>query len=235
MKTWLVLLLSMPLGAFAAERTLPFAPANAADQKVITTTSLEAELTQYRYISDWHTAHGQLENNRLKLEQSNAALERAKVVHNNGFMTDVAFGQIYYNNIALKGEVIRLTNEIGKAEMGAKFHKLRVLEEGNPGADNKVEATQTIIDGLRLQTTSLRNAVEVATTAKTGSQTSLDSGRTLFAKQEISKAELERREVAAKTSANEVDSLNDQLTLLQRALTGFENNLRKASVRTSSR
>ncbi|NJM09536.1 MAG: hypothetical protein HC883_01150 [Bdellovibrionaceae bacterium] len=211
-----------------AESELPFTPVNAADQKVITSKSIEEELEQFRYIAEWATAQAVYETNRLKFDQATKELDRAKTLLEAGTITSLKFSGILYQHKLLEGEMIRLSNEILKAKINAEFHRLRVLEEGNPGQDYKAELSQILVDGLLLDISSVTSQLNVARTSNEMASAHFNNGKALAASNRISKAELEQRQLIANTTATQVASLERQLRVIRIALTNFENNVKRA-------
>ncbi len=224
MKSIFILGLLITSSAFSAEtkRTLPIEPVYASDQMTITSPSLQEELEQFRAISQWQLAKTQIDANRLRYDKSTLDLDRAKARLKAGTITEVAFGAVYFEHRVLEGEMIRLPNEMVKAQMAAQFHMLRVLELGNPGVDHRARLAKAIIDGLKLQITTLNSSLEVAKTASNLTQGYWERGKVLLATNAIAAVNLEKRELAAKTALIQIREITNQIELAEMALASFE-------------
>jgi hypothetical protein len=222
MKLFIALFLAIPNFAFSAEPvpTLPIEPVYAADQSIITSLSMQEELNQFRSIGQWQTAVNHLEATQHKYEKAKRDFERAKLLREAGTITEVAFSQVFYEFRVQQGEMIRLPSEVIKNRVTAQFYMLRVLEEGNPGVDHRANLSQTVIDGVEAEIKLLNSAREVAVTANDLAQTSLSQGQILFAKKELSQAELEKRALIAQSASIQMREVTQQINLTKMALLG---------------
>ncbi len=223
MKRLFALFACAPVVAMAMP-DMPIEPAHAADQAVVTSKSLREELDQYRAMSDWQKAQDEYEIGKKKLAQSKTDLEHAQTLRRNGAITEAALAETFINTEVLEGEVTRLQHEVQKAKSTSLFHKMRVIEEGNPGQDYRAQVSQVIVDGLHDELQSLKRLLEVARTANILVQKHLDNGKLLFAKNGLTKLELDRRTLATENAANKVQSVDHQVKMAEAALAAFENN-----------
>ncbi len=224
MKSLFFLAFLITSSAFSAEtkRLMPIEPVYSGDQMTITSTSLQEELEQFRAISQWQLAKTQIEANRLRYNKSTLDLERARAMRKAGTMTEVAFGTVFFEHRVLEGEMIRLPNEMVKAQMAAQFHMFRVLELGNPGVDHRARLANAIVEGLKLQIATLKSSLEVAKTAGRLTEDYWERGKILVAANAITPANFEKRELAAKTASIQIEEIGSQIELAEKALTSFE-------------
>lgn len=222
----LILLASISTFATAEETAqLPFQPIRAADQPRRTSLALHEELEQLRAISQWQAARAKLEETQIKFQQAKAEYQRAQQRLKAGTLTSPVYGQILYTYRALEGELIRLPNDIVVAKMSAQFHGWRVMEEGNPGADYRLQIAQTMVEGLALQRQTLEAARAVAQTANALAQEHYADGKKLFAKKILSQALFELREVTAKAADVQLQEVERQINLVNLALESFNASL----------
>jgi hypothetical protein len=236
MKALLLAVLLTPFFTYADPDSveLPFEPAITSNQSEITPSGIREEVLQFRFIEQWKKANAHYAIVQLNFAQAEREYNRAKELHDKGIITEVKYAAAYLAYRTLQDELIRLPLEIVQTRVEAEFHRLRVIEEGNPQADHRARLLKLVIDGAHARLNAINSSLELAKLSNEFAQKRLEHGRELIVKRGITPQELEQRELAARTAEALVAEIEMQLEIVRMALPGFERSLARCQTDLSS-
>ncbi len=200
----------------------PFDPVFAADQKVITTSTMESEMHQFRSISKWKASGASLSTAERKRDQAKVELDRVQNLFDKGQATEsnLNFAKFEYQNSV--DRVTQMSNLLQHSKYDAIINRLKVLEDGNPGVDHRLKIAEASLEATKIELGNLEKNKDAAISSRSYFETRLKNGKILFQKGIISKADLERRELDYQNSVDQVQALDFEILYSKEAIKGLE-------------
>lgn len=199
-----------------------FAPANAADQQVITSLSMQFEADQYRAVALSFTLAGKAEVSREQASIVEKRFQRAEKLHESGHITEVDFTLARLNLLAARKDAARLAAESREAQADAEVSRLRLLQEGNPGRNLLSDLVQARIHVGKLRIAGHQEALVFAEEEFHVLQGWLKNGGTLKGRAVISERELEDRALKLIESEVRTKTLKELIRTAQTHLAALE-------------
>jgi hypothetical protein len=221
----IVLLISGLLGfqnSFSAASESPFDPVFAADQKVITTSTMESEMHQFRSISRWKASGARLSTAERKRDQTKVELDRVQALYEKGKASEASLNLAKFEYQNSVDRVTQMNNLLQHSKYDAIINRLKVLEDGNPGVDHRLEIASASLEATKIDLGNLGKNREAAISSRSYYETRLKNGKILFEKGIISKADYERRELDYQNSVDQVQALDFEILSSKEAIKGLE-------------
>jgi hypothetical protein len=213
-------ILFLSIASFANEA--PFDPVFAADQKVITTATMESEMQQFRAISRWKASGARLDTAERKRDQAKIELDRIQGLFEKGQSTEANLNLAKFEYQNSVDRVTQIGNQLQHSKYDAIINRLKVLEDGNPGVDHRFEIAEASLQATKIELGNLEKNRDAATISQSYFETRFKNGKILFQKGVIAKAELERRELDYQNAVNQVQALDFEILSSRAAVKGLE-------------
>jgi hypothetical protein len=203
----------------------PFDPVFAADQKVISTSTMESEIQQFRSISRWNASKARLDTAERKRDQAKVELDRVQKLFDRGQTpeSNLNLAKFEYQNSI--DRVTQMNNLLEHSKYDAIINRLKILEEGNPGVDHRRKIAEAYWEAAKIELNNLFKSRDNAASSRSYFETRLKNGRILFEKGIISKADLERRELEYQNSTDQLKALEFEISASKDAIKGLEASL----------
>lgn len=210
--------------SFAAEE---FVPAKAADQRELTSDSILFEGLQYQFMGKWKTSSELLKTAEMKRDQMKNEFEVAKKLAQDGKISDNQLKVAALNYQESESAVHRTKGDEQRHRANAMVSKLRLLEKGNPGLDQRRPIAMAIHDQLTAERENYESALKSAQMSMEYFKARAENGKILYDKKVISRIEYERRNLDFENAKVEVLSAKNDLETSSESLKGIEESLIK--------
>ncbi|HMN67860.1 MAG TPA: hypothetical protein PKC28_04910 [Bdellovibrionales bacterium] len=200
----------------------PLEPVYAADQRVISTDSVELEIEQFRFIARYHQVQDQLREAELKRDQAKKDFERDSKLFDQGSISETKFlnSQLQYQTS--ERAVLQLTSRVDEQKSLATISGLKLLEKGNPGSDHRGEIFATMQTRLDFEKRNLIESKNMARLNLDFFSMRYENGQKLHRKGVISDMQLEQRELELQNAKDQLQSVEYQIIAVQDAMAGLK-------------
>lgn len=231
---WISLLISASAMA-TQKRDLPFEPAYAADQEVITAITIEEENNQFQALAQWIDALAEIEERQEDAENLLNLLERArKLVDGNGVSrVELAKREFEYRLNAIR--INELTEKAQVSRAKAKLAKFTLIQAGNSSkTDVRMTIAQKTYESLQHQIKSLEYAIEAAELSKRFYADRVEEARRLLEGGHISRNRFEEIEDEFEEAEADKKSAYGQIDILRNSFAGLEKSMERLKKETEN-
>lgn len=216
MKALSVLLLALVIcPPVQARDRAPFEPAYAATQSQITSESLEHEAEQFEEFGEWHTA---LDN--AAMSRTEAALlrkEQARAEHlvkvDQITVEAGIIAKFKHDNALI--QVTRYEAEAEHARASAMVAKLKLLQEGNPENDYRLDLTRARLEAREYYVKVLQAMLSSVEIEQELHALKLKGGKELLKRSTVSQRDFDMREFNHQNATERAAALRSQILVTQ--------------------
>jgi hypothetical protein len=222
----LMMTVSRPIVTNAAK---PPQPVYAAEQPDLTIKSMQAEAEQFRAIARLQSSQSRLHSILDQRDQAKREWELARSVTGKGQLSASEILQLELNYQNLESLYGRAENEVQRYRLQVASARYDILHEGNPGQDDRLSLAIEMLESMKMEIEYLKASQKNAGFSLSFYRQRYENGLYLFARQVISRVELDRRKVELNAALDRVESLAQEAKAAEQAAEAIQKNIRRLS------
>ncbi len=227
--TMLILLSTFVLNSSATQYVeLPFEPAYAADQKIISFDSLGGEIGQFQQMSQWHSMLGAIKGKKLERDALKKSYERGKLLLDTDGISRDELERREYRYKLSEGHIEEMENRAQMVRLSVETTKNGMIMQGDDtGKDLRREIAQNMKESLEFQVKALQSNLGNANLTEAFQRKQADIAKDLYAKKAISLVEYENRIMEYDNSKIQLEVLAHQIETIGKAVEGLNKSLER--------
>lgn len=192
----------------------------AAEQASITVKTIEYEAAQFKALGHWNASLHKVHTATSKRDQLKREYDRMKALAASGGTSAAKLELAELNLQKAESDLTRSQDEVQRAKTQIDINRIKIIEEGNPGQDQRLEMAEVTLEGLQQEKKNLENSIENHRATVSYHENHVRNGKFLLDKKVISESEFERRTLELEAAQDKVQSAQDEIKGIEQAIKG---------------
>lgn len=223
----LLLGLTINVGADEQKNTISFEPVYAYQQKNITFDSLSQEINQFQNLASWYSILGEIESKRLERNISRQAFERGQKLFDRGSISRSEFLQRKFRYEKCQALLAEMESRAEMTRVSAEIARFGMQQNGDEQLDFRRQIAGKMRESLQHQVQAMEKGLASVRLSEALLKEEMEQARILHEKGSLPAAELEKRETSYFDVRIQVESLGNQIQVINQAIEGFNKSLER--------